>query len=102
MTEAFSEVRLRSWLRDYLVSNIGCDAADIDFNASFSDLGVGSRDAVVLTGELAELVGRSVSPLELWQHPTVNDLIEYLVTPESDKLSGSTDPAVQSWANEPI
>ncbi len=38
------------------------------------DLGVGSRDAVVLTGELSELLGRTVSPVDFWQYPTVNAL----------------------------
>ena len=53
----FSEAALRQWLADYLVTNIGCSPDDIDFDASMNDLGVGSRDAVVLSGELSELQG---------------------------------------------
>ena len=84
MTAPLDEAALRRWLVDYLITNMGCDAADIDLDASFSDLGIGSRKAVVLSGELAELVGRAVSPVEFWQHPTINSLIEYLTTPESE------------------
>ena len=58
MTAAFDEAALRHWLVDYLVTNIGCSPDDIDFDASMHDLGVGSRDAVVLSGELSELLGR--------------------------------------------
>ena len=62
MTGALDETVLRHWLVDYLVTNIGCSPDEIDFDASMHDLGVGSRDAVVLSGELSELLGRTVSP----------------------------------------
>ena len=45
---------------------------------SLNDLGVGSRDAVVLSGELSELLGRPVSPVDFWQYPTINALVEFL------------------------
>ena len=37
MTLTFSAAELRRWLVDYLIENVGCDARDIDFDASFSD-----------------------------------------------------------------
>ena len=74
MTSAFDEAAVRNWLVDYLVTNIGCSPDQIDLGASMHDLGVGSRDAVVLTGELSELLGRTVSPVEFWQYPTVTAL----------------------------
>ena len=63
MTSAFDEDALRNWLVDYLVTNIGCSPDEIDFDAPLNDLAVGSSDAVVLTGELSELLGRTVSPV---------------------------------------
>ena len=63
------EAALRRWLIDYLVTEIGCDRDDVDVEVALNDLGVGSRDAVSLSGDLSELLGRPVSPLELWQHP---------------------------------
>ena len=75
---ACDEAELRHWLVDYLVTNIGCSPDDIDLDASLNDLGVGSRDAVVLSGELSELLGRPVSPVEFWQHPTINALAAFL------------------------
>jgi phthiocerol/phenolphthiocerol synthesis type-I polyketide synthase A len=102
MTATPSDADLRAWLVDYLITTIGCDPGELDLDASFADLGVGSRDSVVLSGELAELVGRPVSPVEFWQHPTVNSLIEYLTTPESEIEAGTADPAGQSWAGEPV
>ena len=87
MTAALDEAALRHWLVDYLVTNIGCSPDDIDFDASLNDLGVGSRDAVVLSGELSELLGRPVSPVEFWQHPTINALARFLTGAESEPES---------------
>ncbi len=78
------ETELRRWLVDYLVTNSGCSPDDLDFDAPLNDLGVTSRDAVVLSGELSELLDRPVSPVEFWQHPTINALTGFLTGAEPD------------------
>ncbi len=107
MTAGFpDETELRQWLVEYLVTNIGCDRDDVDLDVSFNDLGVGSRDSVVLSGELAEFVGRPVSPVEFWQRPTINALVGFLTAPqgESDADAGvSLEGGVeQASFDEPI
>ncbi|CQD10466.1 multifunctional mycocerosic acid synthase membrane-associated MAS [Mycobacterium lentiflavum] len=92
---------LKRWLIDYLVNEIGCDREDVGLDVAFNDLGVGSRDAVVLSGELATLAGRAVSPLDFWQHPTINELVQFLTTPESESQA-QADSADRGWADEPI
>ncbi|OBH19908.1 type I polyketide synthase [Mycolicibacter sinensis] len=101
MTAAFDEESLRHWLADYLVTNIGCSPDEIDFNASLNDLGVGSRDAVVLCGELSELLGRKVSPVELWQHPSVAELAKFLIEPESADEESTPEPG-RLGSDEPV
>ena len=78
---------MRHWLVDYLVTNIGCTPDEVDPDLSLADLGVGSRDAVVLSGELSELLGKTVSPIDFWEHPTINALAAYLTAPEPDPES---------------
>src|SRR4051794_2046031 len=78
------EADLRHWLVDYLVTNIGCTPDEVDPHLSLADLGVSSRDAVVLSGELTELLGKSVSPIDFWEHPTINALAAHLTAPEPD------------------
>jgi len=56
----------------------------------------------ILSGELAELLGRPVSPVEFWQHPTVNALVEYLTTPESETQADTVLPSGRSSVDEPI
>ena len=76
------EADLRHWLVDYLVTNVGCSPDRIDGDLPFNELGVGSRDGVVLAGELTELLRRAVSPVDIWQNPTVNSLAHALTHPE--------------------
>src|SRR6201995_4039092 len=100
MTSAFDEEGLRHWLADYLVTNVGCSPYDIDFDASMSDLGLGSRDAVVLSGELSELLGRRVSPVEFWQHPSIADLAPFLSGWE--RKADAVSESVRATMDEPI
>ncbi|MBS1694726.1 MAG: acyltransferase domain-containing protein [Actinobacteria bacterium] len=93
---------LREWLVEFLVTTVGCAPGEVDCDASLNDLGVGSRDAVVLSGELAELLGRPVSPVELWQHPTVNALAEFLSGTANDAVVESVDFAGDHDGEGPI
>ncbi|MGE2735115.1 beta-ketoacyl synthase N-terminal-like domain-containing protein [Mycolicibacterium vaccae] len=102
MTSAFDEDSIRNWLVDYLVTNIGCSPDEIDFNAPLNDLAVGSSDAVVLTGELSELLGRTVSPVEFWQYPTINALAKFLTGAEVEPLAEAAPSRDHSAEDEPI
>jgi phthiocerol/phenolphthiocerol synthesis type-I polyketide synthase B len=96
------DVSLRNWLIDYLITHVGCTPGEIDLDLSLNDLGVGSRHALALSGELGELLGRPVSPVDFWQHPTVNALVAYLTTPEPEPGADAGRSADGGWSNEPI
>jgi acyl transferase domain-containing protein/acyl carrier protein len=85
-TPDWTEETLRHWLADYLVDTLDCSREQIDRGASMHDLGVGSRDAVVLTGRLSELLGRVVSPVEFWQYPTATALARFLTGGEVEPV----------------
>ncbi|CAN5130017.1 phthiocerol type I polyketide synthase PpsA [soil metagenome] len=89
MTSWGDEAGLRNWLVDYLVTVIGCNPEQIDLDAPLNELGIGSRDAVVLSGELTELLGRPVSPVDFWQNPTINALAHGLAHPDAQPVPTS-------------
>ena len=102
MAAALSREELRQWLTDYLVRTVGCKPADVDPERSLKDLGMGSAEAVVLSGELAELLGRPVDPVEFWQHPSIDALLDFLTgspSAASDTSPGSAEPRA---LDEPI
>ena len=96
------EAELRNWLVDYLVTNIGCSPDQIDLDAPLNELGVGSRDAVVLSGELSELLRRPVSPVDFWQNPTLNALAHALVHPDAEPAGAVPGATAAASLNEPI
>src|SRR6478736_1158638 len=96
------EAELRQWLVDRLVATIGCTADEVDLGQSLSDLGLGSPDAVVLSGELAEFLDRPVSPVDFWQHPSINALVRFLTAPESESTADTNPPADRGSLDEPI
>ncbi|PRC42552.1 polyketide synthase, partial [Mycobacterium sp. ITM-2017-0098] len=102
MTSAFDEATVRRWLVDYLVTNNGCSPEHIERGASMHDLGVGSRDAVVLTGVLSEFLGRTVSPVDFWQYPTVDALAKFLTGGEVEPTWSTDDGDRPAAMDEPI
>ncbi len=100
MTSDWTEEALRQWLVDYLVGALDCSREQIDRGASMHDLGVGSRDAVVLTGRLSELLDRPVSPVEFWQYPTVSMLARFLTGGEVEPVFTDAGPRLDR--HEPI
>ena len=102
MTGPLDEAGLRHWLVDYLVTNIGCSPDDVGFDVPFNALGVGSRDAVVLSGELSELLGRAVSPVEFWQHPTIGGLVAFLVGGGGDAVGEVVVDSGRGSFDEPV
>ncbi|MBB2992923.1 phthiocerol/phenolphthiocerol synthesis type-I polyketide synthase B [Mycolicibacterium iranicum] len=102
MTSAFDEAAVRRWLVDYLVANNGCSPEHIERGASMHDLGVGSRDAVVLTGVLSEFLGRTVSPVDFWQYPTVDSLAKFLTGGDVEPVDPGPDQDRLPTLDEPI
>ena len=100
-SEADAHAELRHWLVDYLITNLGCSPEEIDLDAPFNELGVGSRDAVVLSGELSEHLGQPVSPVDFWQNPTINALAAALLAGDSEAV-GAVPGVTAGITNEPI
>ena len=67
-----------------------------------NDLAVGSADAVVLSGELSELLGRPVSPVEFWQYPTINALARFLTGSEPESAVEALADPIGHSVDEPI
>ncbi|MGW0806541.1 beta-ketoacyl synthase N-terminal-like domain-containing protein [Nonomuraea sp. NPDC002799] len=82
-----------SELRGFLLARIG-EQADPD--RPLEEHGLSSREAAALAGELAELLGRDVSPTIVWEHPTINRLARALTTPDSPERPARTLPGADS------
>jgi polyketide synthase 12 len=70
--------RLERWLRERVGRMLEVDPATMDADATFDSLGVASSDAIVLSGELEELLGREVAPTLLYEQPTIRAAARFL------------------------
>lgn len=67
-------------IRDFLAERIAAKLTgeEVDPDRPLEEYGLSSRDAVAIAGELADLLGRELSPTLIWAHPTINQLARVL------------------------
>lgn len=66
------------WLVARVAACTGFDGEDIDPDAPFAQYGLTSRDALTLSGEIEDLLGCTVSPTVVWEHPTIRSMAAYV------------------------
>jgi acyl transferase domain-containing protein/glutamate-1-semialdehyde aminotransferase len=67
---------IEAWILRHVAEKVGADAVEPD--AVLADLGLSSRDALVLLGDLQERLGRPVAATVFWQYPTARQLARHL------------------------
>ena len=72
------EQEIVDWLRERLAKPLEMEPAEISVDEPFARLGVDSTEAVVISGELEELLGVRMPPTVGWDHPTIAALAAHL------------------------
>src|SRR5262249_9805263 len=87
---------LRTWLVSKMAELTGIDPQSIDIWEPFTAFGLTSKDAVIISGELEDLLGRRLSPALLYDYPSVGILAQHLAAPSEGPDRGrqsSNEPA---------
>ena len=69
---------IQVWLIAQLAERLGLEPDEIDLEEDFANYGLNSIEAVNLSGDLENLLGRRLPPTILWDYPNVTTLSEYL------------------------
>lgn len=69
---------IENWLAARIAVVLNIDEAEISFTEPFSDLGLGSIQAVGITGELEDYVNLPLSPDLLWNYPNIRSLAKFI------------------------
>ncbi|CAL9484767.1 hypothetical protein SUDANB95_03092 [Actinosynnema sp. ALI-1.44] len=77
---ASAETELRGWLVRAVAEATDVPAEEVEVDRPLAELGLSSRDAVVLAGALGDHLRQPVPPTVLWQHPTITQLAHHLTT----------------------
>ncbi|WP_293771233.1 polyketide synthase Pks13 [uncultured Corynebacterium sp.] len=88
---------LRGWLRTWVATTTGLDADEITDTLPLESFGLSSRDAVVLSGELENLLGTQLDATVAYEYPTIQLLAERLV----NGAAGHAQPAASAPRQRP-
>ena len=77
---------IQAWLVARLSERLGIEPHEIDIREPLASYGLGSTDAVILAGELADWLGRKLSPALIYEYPTIETLARHLA--ESPNAAG--------------
>src|SRR5664280_3824261 len=103
MAENFANAEvIQAWLVSKLSERLGIESHEIDVREPFASYGLGSTEAVSLAGELAEWLGRKLSPALVYEYPTIETLARHLAGPLDMPESAAEPGKDQSAKNEPI
>ena len=91
-----TESELTTWLQSWISDATGAD--EVDPSVPLDNLGLSSRDVVVLSGELERLLDIRLDPTVAYQYPTVEALAHGLLAPQqedADRLSTAATQALR-------
>ncbi|MCH6197308.1 acyltransferase domain-containing protein [Corynebacterium mastitidis] len=71
--------QLRQWLREWVAGATEAPVEEVTDDRPLENLGLSSRDAVLLSGELENLLGRKLDATVVYQHPTIGELATHLL-----------------------
>lgn len=94
-----NETELITWLREWVAQTTGADIADIDPAKPLQTFGLSSRDAVIMSGELENLLGTRIDPTIAYQYPTIASLAAALTaqkTPDAPQYQAARNRADHS------
>jgi acyl carrier protein len=70
---------VRAWLIDYISSVLDAPRDDFPTGKRFDEFGIDSVEAVVMAGMLEEAFAVQVDPMQVFEHPSVDQLARALV-----------------------
>lgn len=89
--------QLRGWLRDWVVNVTGLSPDEVTDTKPMENFGLSSRDAVVLSGELENLLGMQLDATVAYEYPTIQALAQRLIDGEP---AARTRPRIRHTGTE--
>lgn len=82
--------QLRGWLRDWVIATTGLPAEEITDDKPMQSFGLSSRDVVILSGELENLLGVQLDATVAYEYPTIAALAQRLVAGKPARTKKTT------------
>lgn len=79
-----AEPTIQAWLIANLAEQLDLDPWAIDIHEPFDSYGLGSTEAVLISGDLEKWLSRELSATLLWDFPTIRQLAQHLARAQDD------------------
>jgi acyl carrier protein len=74
------EAQIRGWIVHRLARMLGVRPEAIGVDDPLADYGLDSVEAIALSGDLSDHLGRRWPPTLVWDYPTIAELARFLAT----------------------
>lgn len=71
---------IQGWLAERVADRLGVEPHEVDASVPFAEYGLSSTEAVMLSGDLEDWLGRRLPATLLWDHPTLESLARHLAS----------------------
>ncbi|MFD9390068.1 beta-ketoacyl synthase N-terminal-like domain-containing protein [Streptomyces sp. NPDC060000] len=99
---AVDETALRRLIAERVAAWSGTGGDDVPMDLPLADLGMSSRDAVALAGELSRLTGRELPATLLWSAPTLEAVVTQLRGPAGRQPTATPAAPPPAAPGEPV
>ncbi|PSL57528.1 phthiocerol/phenolphthiocerol synthesis type-I polyketide synthase D [Saccharothrix carnea] len=93
-----AEAELRAWLVRRVAELADLTEGEVDVDQPLAEIGLSSRDAVVLAGVLGEFLDAPLPATVFYQHPTIARLARHLAAPGTAAAPEPTRPVAEGIA----
>jgi acyl-CoA synthetase (AMP-forming)/AMP-acid ligase II/acyl carrier protein len=95
-----TEDEIKQWLVENIADRLDIDPDDIDIDEPITDLGLSSREAIMLSGELEDWLGFELPPELLYEFPQIKELSEILVKGPASFTNISSSKSDVDWNSD--
>ncbi len=95
-------IAIEKWLRNQLAETLNTKPSEIDIRQPFISFGLDSAQAVGLTGDLEDYLGRTLPPTLIWDYPTIEELARHLAQEEVSTAAQMVKKPARVQTEEPI
>lgn len=76
--QSYTAEDIQAWMVSHLSEQLGVEPDDIDVTEPFESYGLDSMQAMILASKAEKLLGLRLSPILLWNYPTIELLAQRL------------------------
>jgi acyl carrier protein len=81
-TEPLTEASIREWLASRIATTARIQPEEVESDRPFAEFGMDSMQLFELSGDLQKFLGYKISEIIAWDYPTIENLAQYLSSPE--------------------